>query len=164
MPARRAATPTTELGGVLAFMRLLWSVDHGLHATSKRMQATLGVTGPQRLAVRIIGRFPGIAAGRLATILQVHPSTLTGVLARLESRRLVTRWSDPDDARRALFGLTAAGRALNERRSGTVEAALSHALAGLPASQVQAAEQVLLAVIRALGVELDADPDEGTAR
>jgi MarR family transcriptional regulator, organic hydroperoxide resistance regulator len=159
----RPATPTTELGGVLAFMRLLWSVDHGLHAMSKRMQAKLGVTGPQRLAMRIIGRFPGIAAGRLAGILQVHPSTLTGILARLEARRLVTRSADPDDARRALFGLTAAGRALNERRAGTVEAALSHALSGLAASQVEASEQVLLAVIRALGVELDAQPD-GAAR
>ncbi|MCA1664728.1 MAG: MarR family transcriptional regulator [Myxococcales bacterium] len=164
MPARRPALPTTELGGVLAFMRLLWSVDHGLQATSKRMQATLGVTGPQRLAVRIIGRFPGIAAGRLASILQVHPSTLTGILSRLESRRLVTRSADPDDKRRALFGLTGAGRALNERRSGTVEAALSRALAALPASQVQASEQVLLAVIRALGVELERDGDVGGAR
>lgn len=127
------------------------------------MQATLGVTGPQRLAVRIIGRFPGIAAGRLAAILQVHPSTLTGILRRLEARRLVTRGSDPADARRALFGLTVTGRALNERRSGTVEAALSRALAALPPAQVQASEQVLLAVIRALGVEPDAAADAGAA-
>lgn len=144
-----------QLGGVLDFMRLLWAVDHGLQATSKRMLATMGVTGPQRLAVRIIGRFPGISAGRLAKVLKVHPSTLTGILARLEARRLVTRWPDPKDARRALFGLTAGGRALNEIRAGTVEAALSRALAGVSDAQVRTAEEVLMVVIRALGVELD---------
>ena len=65
-------------------MRLLWAVDHGLQRRSKRMAATLGVTGPQRLVIRIVGRFPGISAGRLASILHLHPSTLTGILRRLE--------------------------------------------------------------------------------
>lgn len=148
-----------QLGGVLDFMRLLWAVDHGLQATSKRMQATMGVTGPQRLAVRIIGRFPNIAAGRLARVMQVHPSTLTGILARLESRGLVARWPDPKDARRALFRLTASGRALNDTRSGTVESALARALVHVPDEQVRATEEVLLVVIRALGFELD-DPGE----
>jgi MarR family transcriptional regulator, organic hydroperoxide resistance regulator len=147
-----------QLGGILDFMRLLWSVDHGLQAGSKRMQATIGVTGPQRIAVRIIGRFPGISAGQLASVLQIHPSTLTGILARLESRRLVTRWPDPNDARRALFRVTAAGRALNERRAGTVEAALARALADVPDGQMRAAKEVLTIVSRALGVEPAAEP------
>jgi DNA-binding MarR family transcriptional regulator len=146
---------TPALGGVLDFMRLLWAVDHGLQATSKRMLARMGVTGPQRLAVRIIGRFPGISAGRLAKVLYVHASTLTGIVARLEARRLVTRWPDPKDARRALFGLTAGGRALNETRAGTVEAALARALADVPKEKLEVAEEVLMVVIRALGVAVD---------
>jgi MarR family transcriptional regulator, organic hydroperoxide resistance regulator len=154
-----------RLGGILDFMRHLWAVDHGLQAGSKRMLATIGVTGPQRIALRIIGRFPGISAGRLAEVLKIHPSTLTGILARLESRRLVTRWPDPGDGRRALFGLTAGGRALNERRAGTVEAALARALADVPDAQLRATEEVLQVVIRALGVELDErDPDEADER
>src|SRR5439155_8811053 len=64
------------LGAVLDFMRLLWAVDHSLQSASKRMEAAYGITGPQRLVVRIVGRFPGIAAGRVAEILHVHPSTL----------------------------------------------------------------------------------------
>src|SRR5437588_8753742 len=93
------------LGAVLDFMRLLWAVDHALQSASKRMEVTYGVTGPQRLVVRIVGRFPGIAAGRIAEILHVHPSTLTGILKRLESRSVLHRKADPRDARRALFGL-----------------------------------------------------------
>jgi hypothetical protein len=66
-----------RLGKVLDFMRLLWSVDHGLQSLSKRMDARLGVTGPQRLVIRIVGRFPGISPGEIADILKVHKSTLT---------------------------------------------------------------------------------------
>ena len=94
------------LGEVIDFMRLLWAVDHGLEASSKRMNAVFGVTGPQRLVIRIVGRHPGIAAGRIAEILHVHPSTLTGVLSRLADRGIVVRRVDPGDGRRALFSLT----------------------------------------------------------
>src|SRR5713226_7752815 len=93
------------LGSVLDFMRLLWAVDHALQSASKRMESAFGMTGPQRLVVRIVGRFPGIAAGRVAEILHVHPSTLTGVLKRLEARGILQRKPDPLDARRALFML-----------------------------------------------------------
>jgi DNA-binding MarR family transcriptional regulator len=76
------------LGAVLDFMRLLWAVDHALQSASKRMEANFGMTGPQRLVVRIVGRFPGTPAGRVSQILHVHPSTLTGILKRLEAEEL----------------------------------------------------------------------------
>src|SRR5262245_47820556 len=100
------------LGPVLEFMRLLWAVDHGLQSTSKKMRAALGITAPQRLVVRIVARHPGIAAGDLAALMHVHPSTLTGVLARLERRRLLARERDPADGRRARLRLTPSGRRL----------------------------------------------------
>src|SRR5437899_7072059 len=106
------------LGAVLDFMRLLWAVDHSLQSASKRMESTFGVTGPQRLVVRIVGRFPGIAAGRVAEILHVHPSTLTGILKRLEARGVLQRRADPRDGRRALFSLTPRGRKLDTVRTG----------------------------------------------
>src|SRR5690606_29786655 len=87
----RVDAPAPPLGEVLDFMRLLWSIDHGLQTTSKRMEALLGITGLQRMVLRLVGRFPGISAGNLARILHVHPSTLTGVLKRLEEKQFVTR-------------------------------------------------------------------------
>ena len=62
------------LGAVLDFMRLLWAVDHSLQSASKRMEAAFGITGPQRLVVRIVGRFPGIAAGRVAELFTTNRS------------------------------------------------------------------------------------------
>jgi MarR family transcriptional regulator, organic hydroperoxide resistance regulator len=141
---------SAPLGAVLDFMRLLWAVDHSLQSASKRMEATYGVTGPQRLVVRIVGRFPGIAAGRVAEILHVHPSTLTGILKRLEARAIIQRRSDPRDARRALFGLTNKGRKLDTLRTGTVEQAVRRVLEREPQKVLVAQE-----ILASLSEELD---------
>lgn len=144
-------TKEPPLGAVLDFMRMLWAVDHALQSTSKRMEASFGLTGPQRLVVRIVGRFPGIAAGRVAEILHVHPSTLTGILKRLELRGTLQRKPDPRDARRALLTLTAKGRKLDVVRTGTVEQAVRRVLAKDPEKAAAAQE-----VLAALSEELDA--------
>jgi len=132
-----------ELGDVLSFMHLLWAVDHRLQSASKHMQSRIGVTGPQRLVIRIIGRYGRISPGKLASVLQLDPSSLTGVLKRLCEAGFIVRRPDPNDARRAVLELSARGRRMDAQRSGTVEAAISSALQALPGGMVRAAEDVL---------------------
>jgi len=143
-----------RLGRVLEFMRLLWALDHALHSTSKFMEARLGITGPQRLVIRMIGRFPGVSAGALADLLHVHPSTLTGVLRRLTGRGAIRRTADPRDSRRALFWLTPRGQGIDRLRSGTVEAAVTRALARAPARNRAAARTMLARVTLELDREV----------
>ena len=115
-----ANRPAEPLGKVLDFMRLIWALDHGLQSLSKRMQASIGLTGPQRVALRVLGRRAGISAGALAAILRVHPSTLTGVLHRLEEKGLVRRTRDSKDRRRTLLDLTSRGRRLDVPLEGPI--------------------------------------------
>jgi DNA-binding MarR family transcriptional regulator len=132
-----------DLGGVLQFMQSLWAVDHELQSASKRLEADAGVTGPQRLVIRIVGRFPDLTAGEVSEILRLHPSTLTGVLKRLADHGLVERRPDPADGRRVRLRLTARGRAVDAVRGGTVESAVRRALGRLPPRSVDAARDVL---------------------
>ena len=74
---------------------------------------------------------PGLAAGKLANVLHLHPSTLTGVLRRLEDRGVIARRPGERDRRQARLYLTAAGAAIDRRHAGTVEAAVRRVLAGL---------------------------------
>ncbi len=94
-------TAARPLGAVLEFLRALWGLNHALESASRRMKGRLGVTGPERMVVRLVGRSPRISAGHLARILQVHPSTLTGLLKRLVARGILARTADAADARRA---------------------------------------------------------------
>jgi DNA-binding MarR family transcriptional regulator len=139
------------LGPVLEFMRALWALDHAFQSASKRMESGLGVTAPQRLVVRIVGRFPRISAGEVAEILHVHPSTLTGVLKRLEARGVIVRTADPKDGRRALLALSGRGRELDQLRSGTVESAVRKVLARMPAQTSRSARSLA----EALAAELN---------
>lgn len=149
-PSKTEPGDVPVLGDILDFMRLLWAVDHGLHSTSKRMNTSIGVTGPQRLVLRMTGKFPGISAGELAQILHVHKSSLTGVLQRLEARGLLKRTADPEDGRRAIFSLTAKGKELDAVRAGTVEQAIRKVLGRVPKEQIEVTREVLQAVAAAL--------------
>lgn len=149
---------SASLPDVLAFMQGLWAVVHRMERLSKQMSTSGGVTGPQRLVLRLIGLFPGISAGDLATTLHLHPSTLTGVLKRLEEQHCVTRTADPADRRRTLFTLTRRGRQASAAAHGTVEAAVAAALDQAPAAHRVATRRFLERLADALDGELQRTP------
>jgi len=142
-------------------MQVLWAVAHGLESVSKRMHADLGITGPQRLVLRIIGHHARISAGELAEVLHIHPSSLTGMLRRLEEAEMIRRESDPFDRRRALLELTRKGMRLNDQREGTIESMVEAALNRLPRERVATTKAVLSAIAAALGT--GAEPIDGDA-
>lgn len=131
------------LPDVLQFLQQLWMVTHALEKVSKHMAGAIGVTGPQRLALRVVGLCPGMSAGDLAGVLHVHPSTLTGVLQRLISQRLLTRVDDPADRRRAVLRLTARGARVNALTGGTVESLVEQTLTGISPRDRAAMQRVL---------------------
>jgi DNA-binding MarR family transcriptional regulator len=107
------------------------------------MTGDIGVTGPQRLVLRVVGLFPGMSAGGLAAVLHVHPSTLTGVFQRLVRQQLLARSDDPIDRRRAVLRLTKRGARVNAVQRGTVEAAIAQALEGINRRDRAATKRVL---------------------
>lgn len=151
---RTARRPLADEGyaldPVLDFMRLLWSIEHGLQRISKKMENKLGVTGPQRLVLRVVGQFPGVSASRLAHIVRLHPSTITGILQRLVARGLLERQQDPADTRRAHLRLKPQGKPHTRAVRGTAEQAVRQALRDVGPSNVRAARKVLSEVARRL--------------
>ena len=153
-----SSSTSVKLPDVLQFMQLLWTVVHGVDLRSKKMRIEIGITGPQRLVLRVVGLLPGVSAGELASILRVHPSTLTGVLRRLASQGLLNRVDDPRDRRRAILRLTTRGVRANAVRRGTVERAVATALQEVSARDQAAAKRVLERLARHLA------PPEGETR
>jgi DNA-binding MarR family transcriptional regulator len=141
-----ADTPDRPLGATLDFLRLLWAINHGLNKTSRKMQSQFGVTGQQRLVIRIVGAYPGLSAGDLARILHIHPSTLTGILQRLADRDLLRRVAHPDDARRVQLDLTSKGKRLTAPSVGAVETAVKRVLARFAANDIQSTRDLLSAL------------------
>lgn len=145
------ADPTSPLARrALTLMSALWALDHGLQTVSKRMLKRLGVSGPQRAALRLVAEEEGITPGQLARRLHHHPSTISTVTARLVAAGLLTRLDDADDGRRFHLRLTPRGRALSQDPTGTVEAAVHAMLTRVPPDDVAAARRVLDVLIEEL--------------
>ena len=138
---------------VLEFIRRMWAVDHELHRVSKRMVDRIGLTAPQRLAVRFIGRHSGVTLGQLAELLHLHAGTVTGIVRRLEERGLVVQTRGVEDTRRRHVTLTASGRQVDRRRKGTVEAAVRRTAQAATPQQMAAAAYVMDVLAKHLAAE-----------
>ncbi len=134
----------------LWLMQHVWALVHALDVRSKQMERTVGVTGPQRLVIRAVGRKPDTTAKEIAQNLGLHPSTLTGVLSRLESRGMLERRDDATDGRRKRFRLTARGRVVDRHRKGTVESAVSRSIQRGNASMLQMTGRMLALLVTEL--------------
>jgi DNA-binding MarR family transcriptional regulator len=145
---RDAQAPVLE--PTLEFMRLLWRIEHGLQSRSKQMEAAIGVTGPQRLVLRIVDQFPGLSAGELAHILRLHPSTITGVVQRLVEKGLLAREGDRTDRRRVHLRIRPEAKRFTRLSRATIESAIARALSQVPAPHVSHARSVLAAIAGAL--------------
>jgi DNA-binding MarR family transcriptional regulator len=150
---KKHATEHAEspLSPALDFLQRLWRLNHALEKLSSRMEKQLGITAQQRLIIRCCGKYPGLTAGQLASLLHVDPGTVSAALNRLESKQLLERRRDAHDGRRTLVCLTAAGRKLDRPIQGTVEHAVDRLLASVPPTDVAAA----IGVIDKLGVMLE---------
>jgi len=81
---------------------------------SRRLVARHGLTAPQLLCLHALAGSPGLPPTALAREVGLSRATLTGILRRLEARRLVTRSPSPLDRRSSLLHLTELGSAAAE--------------------------------------------------
>ena len=150
---RQADTPNRPVDPVLEFIRLMWSVDHELQRVSKRMVTRMGLTAPQRLALRFIGIRPDLTPGALADLLHVHPGTVTGFVRQLEELGLIRIRRSDEDTRRLHLQLTPRGRVVNRRRSGTVESAVRRVVGRLTKSELRHASDTMRRLAEELAAE-----------
>lgn len=141
---------------------MLWRVDHAVGTLSRQMLARLGVTSPQRLALRVLVGDPSITAADLATVLRVDRSSVTGILGRLEGAGCLSRSPDQADGRRQRIQLTEKGRRLDGLQHGTVESAMARTLSGLRPAEVDIVTRFLVSFAAEVEVERDvllSDPE-----
>lgn len=147
--------PRYPLGDALEFLERVWRLNHAMQRCSNRMSRDLGLTGPQRLVVRCVGKYPGLTASQLAAILHLDRGTVSAALNRLEDKGLLERRADPRDGRRVTLGLTAEGRLLDRPTEHTIESAVEHLLRVTGDADREATERMLAALAYALEVEAD---------
>jgi len=103
-----AAELTVSEQIIAAIRRLMRTVD--LH--SRRLFAMHGITEPQFVALRAVETFENPTVGELARAVHLSQATVTGIVNRLEERKLVRRAREGKDRRTVQVSITDEGRRL----------------------------------------------------
>ena len=96
----------------------------------------------EALVLLTFSRRGSLPLGKMGERLQVHPTSVTSIVRRLEAAGLVTRTPHPDDGRAVLCEITQDGRDLVERATADLVAA-DFALSGLTDEQLEMLWSVL---------------------
>jgi len=112
----------------------LWS-NEGLTLSQLRVIRTLTVNGE-------------MSAGELASVTELWAPSISRLLVNLSERGLVTRRTDPADARRTLVAVTKAGRELN--RDLLIGSVFEAAVASMSETDQQDLQRLLVQLTRRL--------------
>jgi DNA-binding MarR family transcriptional regulator len=104
----------------------------------------------EALVLLTFSRAGALPLGKMGRRLQVHPTSVTSIVDRLESAGLVVRRRHPDDKRAVLAEITEAGRASVEAATADLVGA-EFGLGILPDDQLQALSALLKPVRKAAG-------------
>lgn len=119
------------------------------------MELRLGVTGPQRMILRLISRFPAIPTKMISQILKLHASSVSTSVRRLEAKGQLVRIRTEEDGPSGILELTESGRAIASPQDRTIESALRAFVHGVANETLNEATQVLDALSRNLKGETD---------
>jgi len=139
--------PSEPLSDVSSVVQSLRRITKGLHEFSKAVDREYGITGPQLWAMRTIEELGGCSAGDLAERLCVHPSTITGVIQRLEDKRLIDRARKPEDRRAVVLTLTGSGKKLLGRAPFPAQGQLVRSLQKLGGQEIGTLRRLLEGIV-----------------
>ncbi|GFO70220.1 MarR family transcriptional regulator [Geomonas limicola] len=120
---------------------------------SKRAEKETGITGPQLWAIKTIAEFAPIKGAELARRMYLHPTTVVGILDRLEARGLVVKNRSTVDRRIVEVELTEQGKALVASAPEVAQGMLVKGLEPLPDRTLLKISDGLDELVRILGAK-----------
>lgn len=154
-PVEPVSPKRFDLRVVQALRRIIRAVD--LH--SRKLSARHQITGPQLVCLLSIDEFAPITLSALARNVHLSPSTVLGIVDRLEVKGLVRRERDLKDRRLVQISLTRPGRDLIANAPSPLQDTLAHAMSELAADQQATIAQSLERIVELMEVrDIDAAP------
>jgi DNA-binding MarR family transcriptional regulator len=124
-------------------------MQRATHATLHRLSLALrdlDLTASEINALGNLGGGQARTTSQLGAAVGAKPTTLTGVLDRLEGKGYITRTANPTDRRATMITTTSEGRRVAMRIRKAMTDLERRAMAGLPPESVEAFRVVLTAL------------------
>jgi len=116
----------------LRILRALRRIIHSVDLYSKQLAATNQITAPQLICLLHVVNNGPVSATAIGREVHLSPSTVVGILDRLEEKGLVGRHRSHEDRRIVRVTATRDGVELSRRAPSPLQQALANSLAELP--------------------------------
>lgn len=139
----------------------LRKIIRAVNLEGKRVEKTYGVSIPQYLCLKHLNSSPNYTASlsELREVLQLNPSTITGVVQRLERNGYAARLPKTEDRRKTVIVLTQKGASVVQDNPDILHKQLLDRLKNMPEGEYERLSEAFKEIIRFLDVdELDASP------
>jgi DNA-binding MarR family transcriptional regulator len=124
-----------------------------LNEQSQRVKQETGLTGPQIWAMRVIHEHGPINISDIARRMYLHPTTVLGIVDRLEARGLVSRNRSKDDRRVVWLELTQDGKDLVQSTPEVVRGLLGARLEGVDLNDLAEIDEGIGHLVKIFGVQ-----------
>jgi DNA-binding MarR family transcriptional regulator len=124
-------------------LRSLRQIVRAIDLYSRELKARCGLTVPQLVCLSAIAREKQITAVELALQVHLSPSTMVGILDRLEKANLIRRERDLQDRRQVNIAATEMGRKAVNKAPSPLQENLANGLRKLPQAEQAAMVQAL---------------------
>lgn len=116
----------------LRILRALRRITRSIALHSRQLAACSQITAPQLICLRAVIANGPMTATAISREIHVSPSTVVGILDRLEDKGLIRRERGREDRRIVFVSATEAGRALAAAAPSPLQKKLADALNALP--------------------------------
>ncbi|MEQ8160238.1 MAG: MarR family transcriptional regulator [Smithellaceae bacterium] len=124
-----------------------------LHEQSKQVEKNTGLTSPQLWAIKIINENKSINLSELAHRIYLHPTTVVGIVDRLEKHDLVRRTRSRSDRRMISIELTEKGESLVKDSPEVAQGLLAAGLEELPPNQLEEIDRSMKSLVKIFGAQ-----------
>lgn len=154
MPEPQSTSPEAAQAKLIeGIMDNLRRVFKAINDRSKVAKHIEGLTIPQLWALKVLSEHGPVRVSELAARMYLHPSTVVGILDRLEAKKLAVRERFDGDRRVVNVGLTQTGKALVKRPPAVHSEMLLAGLESLSARELRTVARGLEIQVRLLGAQ-----------
>lgn len=160
--AKRGGLPPGQVSAIRYDLRVLQALRRIIRAIdlhSRKLLAQHKITGPQLVCLLSIQEHEPVTPSAIARHVHLSPSTVIGILDRLEVKALLQRERDLKDRRLVHVSLTGQGRALVARAPSPLQDRLAEAMSELPETEQATIAESLDQIVEMMEVgHIDAAP------
>lgn len=126
------ANPQALAAYDLRILRALRRIMRSVEQYSRQLAVTNQITAPQLICLMEVAGSGPVTATAISRAVHLSPSTVVGIIDRLEEKGWVVRARDTSDRRVVHVAVTEQGKALLERAPSPLQRTLAEALNSLP--------------------------------